>query len=230
VLQVSSAEVNQSLWHVVFINEDVEEKRRKALQERRLMRERNIEASLHIWEKEIVPDWSVVHRDPTLRKLWWKGVPTQLRASMWEKAVGNALAISKGDIAISGAKIIFVDNSRADNYRACLARAKRALGNGTFPVATLANIEEDILSTLPVLHIFHPETGPMYQDLKDILCAWVVARQDEALGYKMGIARIAAMFIINMPPQQAFVVMRNLLERHCLRSFYGGISTKDDVS
>ena len=70
----------------------------------------------------------------------------------------------------------------------------------------------------------------MHQDLKDMLCAWVVARSDEGSGYTFGAAKIAAMFIINMPSQQAFTVMRNLLERHCMRSFYGGASTKEDVS
>jgi hypothetical protein len=73
-----------------------EDKRRNDLQARRLARERKIEESLYVWEREIVPDWKVVHRDPALRKLWWGGIPTKLRASMWEKAVGNALALSKG--------------------------------------------------------------------------------------------------------------------------------------
>lgn len=117
-----------------------------------------------------------------------------------------------------------------DNYRSCLARAKRALSAGTFPAATLSMIEDDIATTLPALHIFHHETGPLYPDLKDMLCAWVVSRTDEGLGYKPGAARIAAMLIINIPVQQAFVVMRNLLERHCLRSFFGGDGAKNDVS
>lgn len=91
-------------------------------------------------------------------------------------------------------------------------------------------IEDDIANTLPSLHLFHPEVGPLYQDLKDMLCAWVVSRSDEGLGYVSGVAKIAAMFLINMPPLQGFIAMRNLLERHCLRSFYGGLSTKDDVS
>jgi len=150
-------------------------------------------------------------KNPVLRKLWWSGIPTKLRASMWESAVGNALALSK------------------DNYRTCSARAKRALSSGTFPTATLTVMEDDILSTLPALHIFHPSTGPLYQDLKDMLCAWVVSRSDEGLGYKFGIAKIAAMFLINMPVQTGFVVMRNLLERHCMRSFYGGDTSKEDV-
>ena len=72
------------------------EKKRRALQERRFARERRIEESLHTWEKEIVPDWKVVNIKPSLRRLWWNGIPSKLRASIWERAVGNALALSKG--------------------------------------------------------------------------------------------------------------------------------------
>lgn len=187
------------------------EKRRKALQERRMAREKAVEDTLHLWEKEILPDWRVVHKNAELRKLWWRGIPTKLRAPLWEKAVGNELALSK------------------DHYRTCLSRAKRALASGIFPQATLDLIEDDMLTTLPVIHIFHKETGPLYGDLKDMLCAWVVSRSDEGLGYTVGAAKIAAMLLINMPTQQGFIVMRNLLERHCLRSFFGGERTKDDV-
>ena len=70
----------------------------------------------------------------------------------------------------------------------------------------------------------------MYDDLFNILCAWVVSRADEGLGYTMGASKIAAMLLLNMQPPSAFVVMRNLIERHCLRSFFGGLASKDDVS
>jgi hypothetical protein len=69
----------------------------------------------------------------------------------------------------------------------------------------------------------------MYAELKDMLCAWVVSRSDEHLGYVLGTARIAAMILLNMSAGPGFVLMKNLLERHCMRSFYGGISTRDDV-
>ncbi|KAJ3488187.1 hypothetical protein NLI96_g3003 [Meripilus lineatus] len=130
---------------------------------------------------------------------------------MWQNAVGNDLALSK------------------DAYKACLSRAKRALSSGTFPTTILGFIDEDIKTTLPSLHLFAPETGPMYEDLKDLLCAWVVARSDEGQGYVTGVAKIGAMLLLNMPAMQAFLVMRNLLERHCMRSFYGGYTSKDDV-
>ncbi|TFY64304.1 hypothetical protein EVJ58_g2726 [Rhodofomes roseus] len=188
-----------------------EEKRRKALEERRYSREKKIDESIGRWEREIVPDWTVVNRNPALRKLWWAGIPTKLRATMWQNAVGNTLVLSK------------------DAYKTCLARAKRALNHASFPTTVLGLIEEDIKTTLPSLHLFAPGVGPMYEDLKDMLCAWVVSRSDEGLGYLPGIAKIAAMLLLNMAAAQGFVVMRNLLERHCLRSFFGGLTSKDDV-
>lgn len=83
--------------HYFSLNQSfAEERRRKALQERRLARELKIEQSMHIWEKEILPDWRIVHRKSTLRKLWWNGIPTKLRAVMWERAAGNTLALNRG--------------------------------------------------------------------------------------------------------------------------------------
>ncbi|KAJ3511388.1 hypothetical protein NLJ89_g4125 [Agrocybe chaxingu] len=178
------------------------EKRRKALQERRLAREKAIEETLHIWEREILPDWRVVHKNPQLRKLWM------------ERDTDEAACAYVG---------------KGDHYHICLSRAKRALSSGVFPQATLDLIDQDMESTLPALHIFHKETGPLYGELKDMLCAWVVARSDEGLGYTIGAAKIAAMLLINMPNQQGFIVMRNLLERHLLRSFFGGERSQDEV-
>ncbi|THH33409.1 hypothetical protein EUX98_g775 [Antrodiella citrinella] len=199
-------------WEVMMKrSRAAEDKRRKALQERRVLREKRIEETVAIWEKEILPDWTIVMRDTRLRKLWWQGIPTKLRATLWQHAVGNALALSK------------------DAFKGYMARATRALTAGTFPAAVLEYIEADITTSLPTLHLFAPGRGPLYQDLKDMLCAWVVARSDEGLGYVPGIAKIGAMLLLNMAPSPAFLVLRNLLERHCMRSFYGGMTSKDDV-
>ena len=71
-------------------------KRKGALEERRLERERAVEESIPIWERDVVPDWRNALKEPRLRKLWWNGIPTKLRGLMWEQAVGNALQLSKG--------------------------------------------------------------------------------------------------------------------------------------
>ncbi|KAG8782495.1 hypothetical protein FRC12_020756 [Ceratobasidium sp. 428] len=203
---------HQKDWEEMMVRSRAAEQRKKQeIEERRLAHERTVEDSIHIWRKEVVPNWREAVRKPHLRALWWRGIPTKLRGQMWICAIGNGLAISK------------------EAYKRCLARANRAIASGGFPTETMAIIEEDIRGTLPALHIFHPETGPMYQDLKDLLCAWVVSRSDEGLGYVRGVSSVAGMFLINMPGDDAFVCMRNLLERHCLRSFYGGPSARDDI-
>lgn len=212
----------------------LEEKKKKAREERRLARETAVEESIPVWEQTILPNWKSAVRDPKHRNMWRQGVPPKLRGSVWEKAIGNGLALSKGWLHFLLSLI--VDSATYDyteSYKACLARAQRAMLARTFPATVLNLIDEDIRSTFPTLHIFTPTTGPLFQDLFDMLCAWVVARSDEGLGYVMGASKIAAMLLLNMQPSTAFIAMRNLLEqRHCLRSFYGygGVSSREDVS
>lgn len=91
-------------------------------------------------------------------------------------------------------------------------------------------MEADIETTLPQLHIFNKLTGPLYDDLRNLLCAWIVSRAEEGLEYVEGAAKIGGMLLLNLTtPAQTFVVMRNLLERSCLRAFYGGPSSREDV-
>ena len=172
-----------------------EEERVKKEREKKLEREGRVEDATSVWEREILPDWRRVLRpgkdSERLRRMWWGGVPGKLRGRVWAAAIGNGLALSKG-IYPSKRSPLFNQNSghsyihgftSLETYRTCSSRAKRALSAGTFPAETLAEIEGDVRHTLPNLHIFHPEYGPMYQDLRDILCAWVVSRSDEGLGY-----------------------------------------------
>ncbi|GJJ13364.1 hypothetical protein Clacol_007616 [Clathrus columnatus] len=188
-----------------------EHKRLKELQARRLSRELAIEASTLQWERTVLPDWKRAVKDPEIQKLWWKGVPPKLRSVVWEKVTGNSLALSK------------------DAYSQCLSRAKSLMASRRFPTTALSLIESDISTTLPQLHIFHRQHGPLYEDLYNLLCAWVIARADEGLGYVEGIAKIGGMLLLNLnSPNQAFIVMRNLLERSCLRAFYGGHAARDD--
>ena len=31
-----------------------------------------------------------------MRALWWRGIPSNLRGTLWEQAIGNSIALSKG--------------------------------------------------------------------------------------------------------------------------------------
>jgi hypothetical protein len=162
----------------------LEEKRAEELQKRRRVRENAVEASIPRWQKEVLPDWKVVLKDPSLRHMWWQGIPTKMRGQLWEKAIGNTLQMSKGicspNTCILRVMLIAITT---ESYRTCLGRAKRAIQRGTFPEDALVDMEEDMDTTLPSLHLFHRETGAMREDLRDLMLAWTVARSDEGLGY-----------------------------------------------
>jgi len=186
-----------------------EEKRKHEAEILALEKERKMAEALEVWEKQIMPDIAAATRDKKLRQLWWHGIPPKLRGRVWAATVGNPLALSK------------------DSYRPYISRARRAIAAGKFPRQTLELIEDDISGTMPSLRIFDPVHGPLHQDLKDLLCAWTVARSDESMSYVRGASHVAGMLLINMPVEQAFLAFRNLLDRHCLRSFYAGQS--DDM-
>jgi hypothetical protein len=162
---------------------------------RKEARAQAVEASIPAWEREIVPDWRNVFRQPKLRQMWWKGIPTKLRGQFWEKAVGNPLQLGKGwQSSVSHifkyrnymnlSNLIFLPPyDTLEAYKVRLARGKRAIERETFPADALALIEEDMDSTLPTLHLFHKEIGVMRDDLRDLMIAWTVARSDGGLGY-----------------------------------------------
>ena len=163
---------------------EADDRKRQIQQERRASKESAVNDVIGIWEREVIPDWRVAVRNPELRKLWWKGIPTKLRGGLWFQVVGNGLALSKGTPHTFIRSLAYIDPKiLADTFKTCKSRAQRAITSKIFPGDVIEEIEEDIKGTLPTLHIFHPVHGPMYQDLKDLLCAWTVARSDEGLGY-----------------------------------------------
>lgn len=120
----------------------------------------------------------------------------------------------------------------SDAYKTYLARAKRAIDSGRFPKDILDRLELDMTDTLPTLKLYMPGS-PMRDDLKDFICAWVVYRSDEGLGYVSCIipalsssykapyiTQLGAMLLLSSPPPQAFLILVNFLARPCLRAFY----------
>ena len=53
------------------------------------------------WEALLKGEFSAakVREDEGLRKLWFEGVPSHLRGKAWGLAVGNPLAMSRGELS-----------------------------------------------------------------------------------------------------------------------------------
>ena len=130
-------------------------------------------ALLRIWEEHVLPNWDQVIREPRTRELWWRGVAPKSRARVWQKAIGNDLALTE----VTYTKAL----QRAKDTEARIAKA--ASEEPCKEKAWFDAIRRDVKTTFPELHIFQPG-GPLYDDLVDVLMAYSMYRSD--VGYSHG--------------------------------------------
>lgn len=130
-------------------------------------------ALLRIWEEHVLPNWDQVIREPRTRELWWRGVAPKSRAQVWQKAIGNDLALTE----VTYIKAL----QRAKDTEARLEK----LGNEERgkEKAWFDAIRRDVKVAFPELNIFQPD-GPLHQDLVDVLMAYSMYRSD--VGYSHG--------------------------------------------
>jgi hypothetical protein len=82
---------------------DHEQERRKHDEIKRLEKERHIISITAKWETLLNdPDFSVqkIRSNIISRKLWFEGVPPRLRGQAWAQAIGNPLALNKGECGV----------------------------------------------------------------------------------------------------------------------------------
>lgn len=121
----------------------------------------------------MLPNWDQVIREPRTRELWWRGVAPGSRAKVWERAVGNDLALTDGTFvkALQRAQQLEkqMSQTRPDE------RLKEK--------AWFRAIRRDVKTVFPELKIFQPG-GPLHDGLLDVLMAYSMYRSD--VGYCHG--------------------------------------------
>lgn len=167
-------------------------------------------ALLLIWEEHVLPNWNQVVREPRTRELWWRGVAPKSRAQVWQKAIGNDLALTE----VTYKKAL----QRAKDVEAQLAKpGKEELNKQK---AWFDAIQRDVRVTFPELKIFQA-SGPLHVDLVDVLMAYSMYRSD--VGYSHGTHLIAALLSLTLPdPSSVFLTLCNLLNRPLPLAFLTG--------
>lgn len=130
-------------------------------------------ALLHIWEEHVLPNWDQVVREPRTRELWWRGVAPKSRAEVWQKAIGNELALTE----VTSAKAL----NRAKDIEGRIAGGR--LEEYRMEQKWFDAIHRDVKVTLPELNIFQAG-GPLHDGLVDVLMAYSMYRSD--VGYSHG--------------------------------------------
>ena len=110
---------------------------------------------------------------PRVRELWWRGVAPRSRADVWERAIGNELALTVATYskALQRSQDIEVQIAKGGKHEQCKER-------------TWFNaIQRDIRATLPELKLFQ-RGNPLHDDLTKVLKAYCMYRSD--VGYCHG--------------------------------------------
>ncbi|KAK6536122.1 hypothetical protein TWF281_000369 [Arthrobotrys megalospora] len=185
----------------------IESERKRAEKERQeaATRDRAREAVFKAWDDKVVPNWNQAILEQNTRELWWAGVSPKSRGIVWQRAIGNALAITSEtyNIALDRAKKLEVElNAKEDRHP-----LKDQFGD----------IKKDAENTFPELKLFQSE-GPLHQSLVDVLMAYSVYRKD--IGYCFGLNVLTANLLLNLSAPEAFQTLANLLNRQLPLSFY----------
>lgn len=154
-----------------------------------------------------------------IRKLGLAGLPEELRGDIWQRAVGNVLAVTP--------ELYRVCQHDAASMAATMASAEAGEG-AAGPSApspadpdsrawSLRLIARDISRTMPTLPQFQPD-GELAGPLAALLSAWTRYRPD--IGYVQGQAAVAGMLLLHMPADRAFVAFANMVAKPPLFSMY----------
>lgn len=132
-------------------------------------------ALLRIWEQHVIPSWEQAIREPRTRELWWRGIAPRSRAEVWDKAIGNELALTESTYIKALNRARDVEEEIANSKAHSVPRKEKAWFD---------TIRRDVKSAFPDLKIFQPYGGPLHDTLVDILMAYSMYRSD--VGYSHG--------------------------------------------
>jgi len=165
---------------------------------------------LRIWEEHVLPHWEEFTKQKRTRELWWRGIAPRSRGIVWEKAIGNQLALSESSYTAA--------LRRAQALEKTIKRGSQLSADEEKKKAWLDRIEKDVATTYPDLRIFQAD-GPLHGTLLDVLKAYAMYRSD--VGYVPGTSTIAALLLLNLPtPSASFSALSNLLNRPLPLSFH----------
>lgn len=180
---------------------EAERKREAKLHMRQCQQHDTRESLNRVWEVYAASDVDASASEDSIQELWWRGVSPKVRGEVWQRAIGNSLALT-------GA-----------TYTKALARAREIQGLDSaslsdrekFMVTGFTDIKRDAETAFPELNLFQPH-GPLWQDLVNVCEAYTCYRSD--IGYVYGMQLIAALLLLQIQtPSAVFILLANCLNR-----------------
>lgn len=180
-------------WEKMMAHSAIADRRRAAKQLEELESTRQTQDNVErIWEDHVLPHWDTVIREPRTRELWWRGVNPKIRGQVWKRAIGNSLHLTP------------------------VSFTKALERSSSLPEEVVKTIATNAATAFPETGLFKAGT-PMHASLVDLLKAYAAYRPET--GYKPSMTRIAALLLLNMSPEDAFIALANVLNRALPNAF-----------
>lgn len=182
------------------------EKINQRYQEKKIMRENEIQEMMKTWEAEILPNWDKKRKSKQVERLVKKGLPPKVRGEVWLRFIGNPMGITQD--------FFMINVTKAQKLRLQLEAGNlEAVGKE----GSLKFINTDISRTFHQMGYFR-EGSPLNFQLRDMLEAFTISRPD--IGYVQGMSYVAGILLLNLEPYKAFVVLVNIISSPLLIPFY----------
>jgi hypothetical protein len=180
---------------------EAEKKRAENFKMQKCQKDNTRENLNKLWEESVWPDWDRMTSDRSTRELWWRGVSPKVRGQVWQRAIGNQLALTEKSYTIALQRAKDIRCKKADELNE----------QDTSMRAWFTDVDRDADAAFTELNLFQ-RNGPMRQDLVDICQAYVCYRND--VGFVYGIQLIAALLLLQLnKPWEVFVCLANCLNR-----------------
>lgn len=163
-----------------------------------------------LWLIQLMPRWDSVRRSSSVKKLWRRGIPANIRGVVWGFLIHNELSLDFNvyDAAMRSSQMrykLWLEGEDKDRH----VRS----GQSPFHV-----IDVDVPRTHPETKLFKPG-GPFHGDLVSLL--HVYAAFDRDMSYVQGMSYLAAFFVTHcVDPFTAFRCFANLLNTHFYRHLF----------
>ncbi|RPA84999.1 RabGAP/TBC, partial [Ascobolus immersus RN42] len=165
--------------------------------------ERRLEELTHLWHSRVLPNFAEARAREGTREMWWRGIPRQVRGTVWARAIGNGMCVSESTFAVALNSARQLEQSLVNANSVQTDRDRAVFGLIRRDVAALSAEYEDISLSRGY------EPGAFGKRLGEVLYAYAWYRRD--VGYIHGIHGIAGLLLLNMNKIDAFIALANIL-------------------
>lgn len=163
-----------------------------------------------IWTYYADPSTDLNSIDRRVNDLCWRGIPSNLRGSVWQRTVGNPLGLTSDTFELATKRVQEIESRPEEELTEHEKKMRR----------WFADIERDAETAFPDTSIFLKH-GPHHKDLIDLCEAYTSYRAET--GYVYGVQLIAALILLQVPkPAEAFIHLANCLNRTMPEAFQTG--------